>query len=118
MKKKVFILLVLWLLTFSTPFLLFAMTPFGGKIVTIKTPPNVQCGISIASPFNISPINTSSLPGPWSTLPGRVNIGVITPNAWILGMMSTIPGACVTTTTPPVPFPTTVTDFYGTSAGL
>ncbi len=118
MKKSVFVLIVLGLFRFSNPLSALAISPFGGKIITTKTPPNVQCGISLVSPFTISPINTSSLPGPWSTLPGRVNIGVITPNAWILGMMSPIPGACMTTSVPPVPFPTTVTDFYGTSAGF
>lgn len=99
------------------PLFLFAqgLRPFGGRVITVKTPPTVQCGTNLASPFMIAPAG-ASLPGPWSALPGPVNVGQIVPNAWILGLIFPGPGTCVSGT-PPSPFPTTTTNFYGTSFG-
>lgn len=100
------------------PFFAFAFSamPFGGRITTVKTPPTVQCGTGISSPFWIVPVTGTA--GPWSALPGPVNVGQIVPNAWILGLIMPGTGSCMTTTPPPVLFPTTTTNFYGTSIGF
>lgn len=89
--------------------------PFGGRITTIKTPPTVQCATNVNSPFMIMPVK--GVAGPWSAMPGPVNVGQIVPNAWILGLIFPGTGTCMTTTPPPAPFPTTTTNFYGTSMG-
>lgn len=99
------------------PFFSFAFTgfqPFGGRITTVKTPPTVTCMTNIQSPFKITPV--WGTPGPWSAMPGRVNVGQITPGAWILGLIQAGPGSCVTDSSPPAAYPTTVTNFYGTSS--
>jgi hypothetical protein len=117
--KKNFAVCIVFIFSFLfIPESVFALgvTPFGGRITAVRTPPTVQCGTSIESPFMINPV--IGAPGPWSTFPGRVNAGKIVPGAWIMGLMLPAPGACVTTTTPPAPFPTTATNFYGTSANL
>lgn len=117
MKAKIFSKNILFIFTlYFFPLFLFAMmpVPFGGRITTVKTPPTVECATDITSPFMIAPV--MGLPGPWSAFPGQVNIGRIIPNAWILGLIVPGPGTCVLPATPPVPFPTTTTNFYGTSA--
>lgn len=100
-----------------TPLFSFAigLLPFGGRVVSVKTPPTAQCGISMTSPFIIIPSAGSA--GPWSTLPGPVNVGQITPNAWILGLILPGTGLCVEGMSS-TPFPTTTTNFYGTSISL
>lgn len=116
MKKLSFLMAVATLFSLVVPNLTFAfgLTPFGGRITSVRTPATVQCGTSLESPFMITP--AVGMPGPWSALPGRVNVGRIVPQAWILGLVTPGPGGCMTTSVPPVLYPTTTTNFYGTSA--
>lgn len=118
MKKFSFFVVLLSLGFFVVPNISFAfgLTPFGGRITSVRTPPTVQCGTSLESPFMINPI--VGMPGPWSALPGQVTVGRIVPQAWIMGLVMPGPGACMTTSVPPAPFPTATTNFYGTSATL
>lgn len=111
---KICICLVILIFPFAT-FAFTGFQPFGGRITTVKTPPNVLCTTNTQSPFMISPVIGSV--GPWSAMFGTVNIGQITPGAWILGLIQSGPGSCVTESTPPVAYPTTVTNFYGTNMG-
>jgi hypothetical protein len=116
--KKETIFFTLFILAVVIPLSAFAFStvPFGGRITTIKTPPTVQCGTNINSPFTIMPVRGPA--GPWSAMPGQVNIGQIITNAWILGLIVPGTGSCMTTTPPPILFPTTTTNFYGTSASF
>ncbi len=118
MKKFSFGMVIAIFLSLVTPNVTFAfgLTPFGGRITSVRTPATAQCGTSLESPFMISPV--VGMPGPWSTMPGQVNVGRIIPQAWIMGLVMPGPGGCVTTSLPPVPFPTATTNFYGTSATL
>jgi hypothetical protein len=118
MKKFYFVMVIAIFLSLATPNPTFAfgLTPFAGRVTSVRTPPTVQCGTSLESPFMISPI--VGIPGPWSALPGQVNAGRIIPQAWIMGLVMPAPGACMTTSVPSVPFPTAATNFYGTSANF
>jgi hypothetical protein len=114
MKKILFLTIPLLLL----PVFAFAFgpaAPFGGRIYVTHMPPNVACsGDLIASPFYMIPVGGVSY-GPWSKLYGQINIGFITPTAWILGMYRPSED-CVQVDGPEAhPFPTLQTDFYGTS---
>jgi len=113
--SKLFLVPLLFVFaTIPTFVFAFGVQPFGGKITTVHTPATVTCTTNIQSPFMIVPV--TGLPGPWSAMFGIVNVGQITPGAWILGL--TIPGSggCVTDSAPPLLFPTTTTNFYGTSS--
>lgn len=118
MKKFSFLMVFVAMGIFLVPNKSFALglTPFGGRITSVRTPANVQCGTSLESPFMISPV--VGMPGPWSAMPGQVNVGRIVPQAWIMGLAMPAPGICMTTSVPSVPFPTATTNFYGTSATL
>jgi hypothetical protein len=113
-KKNIWIIFVLLIFTFLFSRNTQAQGPFAGKIVSVRTPSNVQCGASVTSPFIVNSLD--GVPMVWSTLPLGTKVGIIQPGAWIIGMSSLVPGGCVTTSVPPVPFPTRTTNFYGTSA--
>jgi len=109
---KICICLVILIFPFAT-FAFGGLQPFGGRITTIKMPTNVTCSSNEQSPFSISPVKGT--PGPWSAMFGTVNIGQITPGAWILGLIQGGSGSCIMEGEPPTPYPTTVTNFYGTN---
>lgn len=115
--KKESIFFILFILAVIVPLTTFAFgaVPFGGRITAIKAPPAIQCVTNVNSPFTIMPVRGPV--GPWSALPGQVNVGQIVPNAWIIGLIFPTSGSCMTTTNPPAFFPTTTTHFYGTSIG-
>lgn len=117
MKALSFIKIFVLLAIISLPLSSFALVsiPFGGRITSVRTPPIVQCGSNAMSPFMITP--SYGVPGPWSAIPGPINVGQIVPGAWILGLQTTIPGTCFTTTMPPMYYYTNTTNFYGTSVG-
>ncbi len=98
-------------LAFGTSFI-----PFGGLVTTIHVPPNVACWTDlVSSPFTIMPVGIAS-PTPWSKMYGVVNVGLITPGAWIIGRYRPSVEGCVQVDGPEAhPFPTFQTDFYGTS---
>ena len=112
---KILICLAVFVFPFST--FAFGLQPFGGRIVSVHVPPTVTCLTNVqSSPFMITPVRGPS--GPWSAMFGLVNVGQITPSAWILGFIQAGSGSCVTDSSPPVSYPTTVTNFYGTSAAI
>lgn len=102
---------------FLIPIFSFAQIPtsFGGRVTSIKMPPNVNCPGSSESPFYITPAGPFS-PGPWYGLGG---FGTITPGGYILGLMTPIPAMCVLETpVGPVPYPALFSNYYGTSFGF
>lgn len=111
----IFLLVALPVATFafSTPL------PFGGRITVVKTPPNVECtGDPLYSPFEIMPVGGGTQdPGPWSALPGLINVGTIGVTGWIIGMITTpVSTDCTQYDGEEAhPYPTTATDFWGTS---
>lgn len=119
---KVFICLAVFIFPLFT-FAFGSLQPFGGRITTVKLQPappgiSITCPSNVQSPFMISPVFGPA--GPWSAMVGPINVGQITPGAWILGLIQAGPGTCEQLNNPPLtptPYPTTVTDFYGTSAG-
>lgn len=116
MKKILFVTIPL----LALPMFAFAfgtsLIPFGGRVVAVHVPPNVACWTDlVSSPFSIMPV-TASPAAPWSKMYGLVNVGLITPGAWILGKYRPTVEGCVQVNGPEAnPFPTLQTDFYGTS---
>lgn len=101
---------------FFSVFQYFKPQSFGGRITNTNTPPNVTCVTDSASPFYIQMAKGSSGgSGPWSALQPPV-VGTVNANAYILGLLAYGTGSCVTDSTPPVAYPTSTTNYYGTSS--
>lgn len=120
MKRIIVISAMLYLAYSFFPVFAFDLpTPFGGRINSVKMPPNVTCpgdfSDNPSSPFYISPVGKSSS-GPYSRSVGRINVGKIVSGAWILGFYRPASN-CVQENGPEAnPYPTLETNFYGTSA--
>lgn len=114
MKKILFFTIPLLALPMFA-FALGSVVPFGGRVTSFHIPPNVACwGDLVSSPFTIMPTGAAS-PGPWSKSYGLINVGLILPSAWMLGLYRPAT-ECVQIDGPEAhPFPTMQTDFYGTS---
>jgi hypothetical protein len=117
MKKTLFVFTVVCIVAIPLATYAFGgIVPFGGRIVLTHQPPNVVCpGDPMGSPFTIVPVSKSS-PVDWSTSLGFVNVGLVAPTGWILGLYRPA-YECVMGTgfTGGTPYPTFQTDFYGTS---
>ena len=114
MKKTLILLFVLLVLPIFT-YALGTRTPFGGRITRVHSPENVVCDPDPTySPFWIKPVCSAS-PGPWSTSKGKVNVGMIGPRAWVLGMYVPVVECTEYNGESANPYPTTRTNFYGTS---
>ena len=114
--KKVLVISLLSFAIFISAFKAsaFLQRPFGGVVSTLTTGGVVCAGYGpiIIKPVGIAPTGPYSvlIPNPFmATFP-------VTPGVWILGMYttSTSPG-CLTTSVPPVTFPTIPVTIYGTS---
>jgi hypothetical protein len=115
--RKIVLLIVLISLLPISAYALGGIIPFGGRIVVTHSPPNVVCpGDLVGSPFSIVPVGVSS-PEFWSSSYGLVNVGLIAPSGWVLGLQRPA-SECYMVTGGfggATYFPTFQTDFYGTS---
>lgn len=115
MKKILILAILIVAMPLSALAVSTSILPFGGFVGLTHIPPNVGCASDLtASPFWMIPAGISP-PGPWSKSYGLINVGLVTPGAWILGKYR-LSWDCVQVNGPEVhPFPTFHTDFYGTS---
>lgn len=113
--KKILVFAALFLVFPVFTYAVSSVMIFGGRVTVIHTPENVLCSSDIeASPFTIMPVGTSSS-GPWSKTYGKINIGLVVPNAWILGKYTPSEDCTQYNGTEANPYPTSQTNFYGTS---